>query len=114
MIPRGCARSGTGSRVLVEQSVDVGPEPPEVEGWCACKDGDSSVGWNELALPERYQLADGHPVAGDDERLSAIERTHDLAALVAKLPLGDFPPHPSIVARVLRGTARIHPRRPRI
>src|SRR5712691_7622990 len=103
MIPRSCRCSATRSWVLVEQSVDVGPEAPELHPRCARKDGYTSVGRNELALPERRQLTNRHAVAGDDEGLSAVECPHDLSTLVAKFPLGDLAPHGRSVAHVLRG-----------
>src|SRR5439155_19660713 len=62
---------------------------------------------DELALPERRQLAYRNTVTGDDERLAAIERPHDLAALVTKLSLGDLSRHAHTVARVLQDAQRL-------
>ena len=87
---------------MIGESINIGPEPAELHSRCAGENGHSGVGGNELALPERCQFADRHAVACDDERLSAIERAHDLSARVAKFPLGDLASHGRIVARVLR------------
>ncbi len=102
MIPRAWRCSGTRSRVLVKRRVDVGPEPLELHRRRTGKASDRGFRSNELPLPERHQLAYGHSVAGDDEGLSAIEGSHDLAALVAELPLSDLAWHSRIVALVLR------------
>ena len=52
------------------------------------------------------QLADRYAVARHDEGLAAIERSHDAAAFVPQLALGDHSCHSSIVARVLRWRRR--------
>jgi len=79
--------------LLVENRIDVGSEPRTVEDWSAREQSDGCVGAHEPTLSERHQLADRDAVAGDDERLSTVERPHDLAALVPKLSLADLSRH---------------------
>jgi hypothetical protein len=69
--------------MLVEDRIDVGSEPRTVEDWSAREEGDSCVGAHEATLPERRKLTDWDAVPGDDERLAAVERPHDLAAFVS-------------------------------
>src|SRR6266516_6372070 len=93
MIPRACLPSGTGSRVLVEQRVEIVAEALEVDRRCARERRDCGVGGYEAALSQRRQLSDRHSASGDDERFSAVERPHDLAALVAQFSLSDLASH---------------------
>jgi hypothetical protein len=79
--------------MLVEDRVDVGSEPRNVEDWSAREEGDGCISADEPSLPERRQLADRNAVAGDDECLAAIQRAHDLAAFVPKLSLTDLSRH---------------------
>jgi prevent-host-death family protein len=89
--------------MLVEERIDVGSEPRTVQDWSAREKLDGCLGADEPTLSKRRQLADRNAVAGDDERLAAIERAHDLAALVPKLSLADLPRHIRSVALVLQG-----------
>jgi hypothetical protein len=79
--------------MLVEERIDVGSEPRTVEDWSAREELDGCLGAHEPTLSKRRQLADRNAVAGDDKRLAAIERAHDLAAFVAKLSLADLSCH---------------------
>jgi hypothetical protein len=92
--------------MLVEDRVDVGSEPRAVEDWSAREEGDGCVGADEPTPPKRRQLADRDAVAGDDERLAAVERAHDLPAFVPKLTLADLSRHIRSVARVLHDVQR--------
>jgi len=87
--------------MLVENRIDVVPEPRTVEDWSAGEERDGCIGTHEPALPKRRQLADGDSGACDDEGLAAVERPHDLPALVPELSLTDLPRHTRSVARVL-------------
>jgi hypothetical protein len=80
---------------LVDDSIDVGSESPAVDDRSAREEGDGCVGADEPTLPERRQLADRDSVTGDDEHLAAVERAHDLAALVPELSLTDLSRHPT-------------------
>jgi hypothetical protein len=80
---------------LVDDSIHVGSESLAVDDRSARKEGDGCVGAHEPTLPERRQLADRDSVTGDDEHLAAVERAHDLAALVPELSLTDLSRHPT-------------------
>jgi hypothetical protein len=81
--------------LLVQNRIDIVSEPRAIEEWGPCEECDGCIGTHEPALPKRRQLPDGDTVAGDDERLPAIERPHDLSALVPKLSLADLSCHVS-------------------
>jgi hypothetical protein len=92
--------------MLVEDRVDVGSEARAVEDGSAREDGDGCVGPDEPTLPNGRQFADRDAVAGDDERLAAVERAHDLPTFVPKLSLADLSRHIRNVARVLHEAQR--------
>ena len=102
MRPRGWLGSATRPRALIDDGVYVRAELLPVDRRCAHKEGDSSLRANELTMSQRRQLANWDPVASDDERLAAVKRAHDLAALISKLPLSDFSRH--ITKRSTRAT----------
>ena len=70
--------------------VNPGRGPEECDG--------RLCGYESMAA-QRRQLADGHTIARDDKGLALVESTHDVAALVPKLPLADLATHPATVAR---------------
>jgi hypothetical protein len=80
-------------RTLVEDRIDVGSESPTVDDRSAGEEGDGCVGAHEPTFPERHELAHRDAVTGDDEHLAAVERAHDLAALVPELSLTDLSRH---------------------
>jgi hypothetical protein len=82
MSPRGWRGSATRTRSLVENGIDVITEPLPLDRRCTRKSSDRSPRADELTLSKRCQLTDGNPVARDDEGLAAVERPHDLAALI--------------------------------
>ena len=55
------------------------------------------------------QLSYGDPVPGHQEGLTSVQATHDLAAVIAQLALGDLLHEPN-VARVLRKQCCVNPR----
>jgi hypothetical protein len=83
-------------RSLVEEGVHVVAELPPVDRRCTCEAGHHSLRANELTLSRRCQFADRNSVARYYECLASVERTHDLAARVAKLPLRDLSRHAPI------------------
>ena len=95
MSPRAWLGSATRTRTLIEDGVDVSSESLPVDRRCARKQSDGDLRANELTLSQRCQLTNGDAIARDDEGLAAVERPHDLAALVPKLPLGDLSRHNS-------------------
>ena len=113
MIPRG-ARSGSGTRagVLGCNAVEVGVELGQVDAWRTTEQSDGAVGAHEPVPPEWSQLTDGYAVSGDDEALALVQSPHDLAAVVAKLPLGDVFGHHGIVAQSATMPTSENPGRP--
>jgi hypothetical protein len=88
---RSC--SGTRSRALVEQRVEVGTELLGVDRRCVREGRHGPRGRNEAPSADRGQLAYFLAVPGHEERLAPINGPHDLAALVAELALRDLPCH---------------------
>src|SRR5579864_7232891 len=86
-------RSGTWGRILVDVCVDVCAELFEVDVRGATERRHERVRRHEAPALHRAQLTHRHSASGDDELLTSIERSHDLATLVAKLPLGDRASH---------------------
>src|SRR5437588_11495356 len=80
-------------RALVDATVEVPAETHAINVGCAGKRGNDCFCRNEAPSPQRYELADGHAVPRDDEGLTLVELTHDLAALVAQLALRDLSAH---------------------
>ena len=105
--PRSRRASAKGCRILVEHAVHVLPEPGRLDRRRAREGRRRGLGRDEDALAERRQLADGHAVARDHERLTAVERSHDLAALVAELALVIRRASKPNVARALRLDSRV-------
>src|SRR3954451_4500977 len=99
--PRRAVGSATRRRVVVEHSVDVGPETIRLNRRGAGEGRDGGVGSDELARPQRNQLANRHTVPGHHERFPAIECSHHIATAIAQFPLGDLTRHPNTVAPVL-------------
>src|SRR5207245_1220030 len=98
--------SATRARSLIEDRVDLGSESLAIDRRCAREQSDGGLRADEPTLSQRCQFADRDAIAGDDERLAAVERSHDLAALVSKLPLRDLSRHRLIVAHVLHNPRR--------
>lgn len=61
--------------------------------------GHGCMSTDESVPAERHELADGDTGPGHHEPLAQVELSHDLTAVVAQLPLGDFSGHASSVAR---------------
>jgi hypothetical protein len=91
--PRSKDKSVARRRVLIDVTVDVRPELLVVDAGRAFECVEQNVPWDELAGPVWAQLTDGSAVPSHDEVLAPVERPHHLAAVVAKLPLGQFPRH---------------------
>jgi hypothetical protein len=102
MSPRAGRGSDTRRRIVVDDRVDVRPEPVGCDGGRAGERGEGSLGGDEGAMAQRSELTDCHAVARHDKGLAAIERAHDVTAAVPQLPLGDLSGHDQNVARVLR------------
>ena len=93
MSPPAWRSSGTWGGILIDQDVDIFPKPPTCDAWRAGKGGQDSFGRHEYALSNGDQLADGHAIACDDERLPPVQGPHDSSAFIAELSLGDTSAH---------------------
>lgn len=101
MTPRGREGGGRASLLTRGISVQVAVEALAVDGRGAGASGADSACPHELAR-QRPKLATRYAVASHDERLTSIERAHDLAAADPELALGDRLGHGITVVRVLR------------
>jgi hypothetical protein len=96
--PRAGLESATGRRILSGVSIEVVAEALRIDRWSPGEHCRSRFRADEPVASERHQLADRDTGTSHDERLTAIDSTHDLAAVVTKLPLSDLTTHPSSVA----------------
>src|SRR5437868_12246041 len=85
--PRGRRGSATRFRVLRRDVVQVSAEPVAVDGRRVAERGNDGLRGNEPVTSHWCQFSDWGAVARDDESLSVIKATHDLAAVLAQLPL---------------------------
>src|SRR5205814_10383260 len=90
--------SATRFRVLCRDVVEVSAELVAVDGRRVPECGNNGVTGNEPVTSHRCQFSDWGAVARDDESLSVIKATHDLAAVIPQLPLGDRLWHAPTVA----------------
>src|SRR5262245_24900058 len=89
----GRSGSATWGGVGIGEGVEVGAEPLVVHRRCGAEHLHGRLRQDETATPQRLQLAHWDPIAGHDEGLAALEQPHDLAAVVAELPLGHLSGH---------------------
>ncbi len=92
MSPRSERASRTRLDVLVHVAIDIPAKAPWVDPWCTLERGHKNLGCDEL-LSDWLKLTDGNSIPRHDEALAAIERPHDLAALVSQLTLRDTSCH---------------------
>src|SRR5438477_328713 len=81
--------SATGSRVLIDERVEVAAETPAVDSGRGGEGRHHLRGRNEFSPRSRSKLTDRHAVARHDEGFAGIQRPHDSAAAVAQLSLRD-------------------------
>lgn len=86
---------------MIEQAIDVRAKTLGVNSTKVPESCSRLFCRNELPTAKRAQLPDRRPIAGNDERLAAIEIAHDRTTVVAELTLGDLTRHSRNVARVL-------------
>lgn len=113
MSPRdGRGVSATGHDLLAGGPIEICSEPVEPHRRSAPERGDGRLGADESMAAQRGKLADRDSIPGHDERLALVEPAHNVAAVIAQLPLGDLLGHTGRVARVLPrlSTAPITPR----
>lgn len=102
--PCSC-RSDTRRRILVENRIEIAPQPGSINRCGPPEDRESLFGGDQLAAAEGNKASYRNPVAGDKEGLPPVEPAHDLAAMVAQLPLGDRMRHSGECSA--RATARL-------
>src|ERR1700746_1748875 len=88
--------------LLAGGPIEIRSEPVEPHPRSAPERGDGGLGADESTPTQRGQLADRDSIPGHDERLALVKLAHDVAAVIAQLPLGDLFGHTHSVARVLR------------
>src|SRR5215218_439023 len=110
---RPCERrdSATRSDALIDVPVEVLTEPAGVDRGRMSEGVHHDVASDEATAAQREQLADWHPVAGDDERFALVESAHDLTTVVAQFSLGDRFGHSPTVARVRHRRTSLRRRR---
>src|SRR5438309_4085511 len=101
-IPRARRGSGTRSRILIDQFVNIASEPGWIDSRGPGERFQQHPSRHRFTAPDGHELPDGHAVARDDVRLASVETAHDFAALIPKRPLGDDLSHEGSVARVRR------------
>ena len=87
-------------RPLIDEFVEVRSQAFEIDFGRSCEGRHGDVRRDEAVALHRSELAHRYAVAGDDERLSPVERPHDLPAFISELSLGDLT-HSGSVALVL-------------
>src|ERR1700739_2991963 len=88
--------------LLAGGPIEICSEPVELHPRSAPERGDGRLGADETMPTQRGKLADRDSIPGHDERLALVKLAHDVAAVIAQLPLGDPFSHTQSVARVLR------------
>ena len=94
-------------RTLIDEFVEFGSQAFEIDLGRGCESGHRHVRRDKSVALHRIELAHRYAVAGDDERLSPVERPHDLPAVIAQLALSNLTWHSGSVARVLRKVAPV-------
>src|SRR5512139_1070685 len=86
----GRGASATRGDVLAGDPVEICSELVELHPRSAPERGDGRLGADKPMPAQRGKLADGDSVPGHDERLALVKLAHDVAAVIAQLPLGDL------------------------
>lgn len=91
MSARG-AREASATRrdVLAGGPIEICPQPVQPDPRCAPERGDGRLGADESMPAKRAKFADRDAIAGHHERLTLIQLAHNLATIVAQLPLSDL------------------------
>src|SRR6476620_4354961 len=98
--------SATRRDVLAGDPIEVRAQPVELYARSALEHCHSRLGTHESTPSQRGKLADRDPIPGHDEGFALVKLAHNLAAVIAKLTLGDLSGHTPSVARVLHSGAR--------
>jgi hypothetical protein len=78
---------------LAGDSIEVRPEPVQVNARRASERRDGRFGAYESMPAQRGKLADRDSVSGHDEALALVKLAHDFSAVIAKLTLSDLSGH---------------------
>jgi hypothetical protein len=73
--------------------IEIRSEPVQRHRRSAPERGDGHLGAYESVSAQRGKLPDGDSIPGHDERLALVKLSHDLAAVIAQLPLRDLFAH---------------------
>ena len=91
MSPCG-ARGALATRrdLLAGGPIEICSEPLEFDSRSAPERGDGRLGADESMPAQRGKLADRDSIPGHHELLTLVELAHNLAAVIAQLPLSDL------------------------
>jgi hypothetical protein len=76
--------------------IKVRSEPVELHARSASERGDGRLGAYESMPTQRGKLADRDSIPGHDEGFALVKLAHNLAAVIAKLTLGDLSGHTEV------------------
>jgi hypothetical protein len=79
--------------LLAGNLIEVRPQPVELYARGASERRQNRLGTDESTPTQWGKLADRHPIPGNDERFALVKPTHNLAAFIAQLALGDLTGH---------------------
>jgi hypothetical protein len=96
------AISATRHDRLVGRPIEVCSQSLQLDRRRASECGYCRLGADEPVAAQRQKLTDGNPIPGHNEGCALVELTHNLAAVIAQLALGDLSIHTCTVAHVLR------------
>ena len=104
-------RGGSATRRdrLAGNPIEIGSESIELHARAASERRDRRFCADESMPTQRGKLADADSIPGHHEGFALVKPTHDLAAVVAKLALTDFPGHIRSVAQVLHAARSRYP-----
>jgi hypothetical protein len=89
---------------LIHDCIQICAQVLEVDARRPGEYGGDDIGGDEPLVPYRMQLPHWNAVPGHYERLTAVKRPHDRAALISELSLSDPSRHGRSVALVLHRT----------
>ena len=85
--------SATRRDLLAGGPIEVRAQPVELHARSAPERRQSRLGPYESMPTQRRKLANRDPIPGHNEGFALVKLAHDLAAVIAKVTLGDLPGH---------------------